>query len=158
MQPERRLGLKHRRSWWLPSHQSRQPCGIDPKAENPRGGWGTESPMAITIQTTLRFHVTSPRSNNTVATTVGAHGTLEVIATASSRQGTYDDAPFVEDVEVPPLHLLDVIVAGDRGPAPSTALRPQVQHLVQPQQEGRGTCLKPSLYNTPRLTKPQQLS
>ncbi len=83
---------------------------------------------------------------------------LTDIAKASSRQGTHDDALLVEDVEVPLLHRLDMVVAGHRGPGPSTLLRPQVRRFLHLQQEGRGACLKPSLHDTPCLTKPQELS
>ncbi|MEY4692496.1 MAG: hypothetical protein RIT19_2821 [Verrucomicrobiota bacterium] len=54
---------------------------------------------------------------------------LAVVATASPRQGTHDYALHVEDVEVPPLHRLDMVVAGHRGPGARAFLRPQVRRL-----------------------------
>ena len=83
---------------------------------------------------------------------------LAVVATASPRQGTHDYALLVENVEVPPLHRLDMVVAGHRGPGARAFLRPQRGRLLDLQQEGRGTCLKPRLDYTPSLPKPQQLS
>jgi hypothetical protein len=82
---------------------------------------------------------------------------LAVIATASPRQGTHDDALLVEDVEVPPLHRFEMVVTGNLGTGPSTLLRPQVRRFLHLQEESRGTCLKPSTHDTPCLTQPQQL-
>ena len=83
---------------------------------------------------------------------------LAVVATASSRQRTDDHALLVEDVEVPPLHRLDMVVAGHRGPGSGALLRPQLGRLLNLQHEGRRTCLKPRLHHTPGFAKPQQLS
>ena len=83
---------------------------------------------------------------------------LAVVATASPRQRKHDHALLVENVEVPPLHRLDMVVAGHRGPGARAFLRPQRGRLLDLQQEGRGTCLKPRLDYTPSLPKPQQLS
>jgi hypothetical protein len=83
---------------------------------------------------------------------------LAVIAAAFSRQSAHDDALLVENVEVPRLHRLDMVAAGHMGPGPSTLLRPQVRRLLHLQKEGRGTCLKLSLPNTPCLSKLQQLN
>ncbi len=82
---------------------------------------------------------------------------LAVVTTSPPWQPTQDDALLVRDVEVPPLHRLDMVVAGHRGPGPSTHLRPQVRLFLHPQQEGLGTCLKLNLHDTPCHTKPQQL-
>jgi hypothetical protein len=83
---------------------------------------------------------------------------LAVGATASPWLGTNDDALLVENVEVAPLHRLDMVVAGHPGPGARAFLRPQRGRLLDLQPEGRGACLKPSLRNTPCLTKPQQQS
>ena len=83
---------------------------------------------------------------------------LAVVATASSRQRTDDHALLVEDVEVPPLHRLDMVVASHRGPGSVALLRPQSSGLLNLQYEDRGTCLKPRLSHTPSFAKPQQLS
>ena len=83
---------------------------------------------------------------------------LAVVATASPRQRTDDHTLLNEDVEVPPLHRLDMVVAGDRGPGSSALLRPQRSRLLDRQHEGRRTCLKPRLDYSPRTPKPQQLS
>ncbi len=91
-----------------------------------------------------------PRQGHTV--------NLAVVATASPRQGTDDQALLVEDVEVPPLHRFDMVVAGHRGPGARAFLRPQRSPLLDLQYEGRGTCLKPRLNHTPDFAKPQQLS
>ncbi len=91
-----------------------------------------------------------PRQGHTV--------NLAVVATASPRQGTDDHALLVEDVEVPPLHRFDMVVAGHRGPGARAFLRPQRGRILDLQHEGRRTCLKASLDYTPSLPKPQQLS
>ncbi len=83
---------------------------------------------------------------------------LSVVATASSRQGTHDYALLFKNVEVPPLHRLDMVVAGHRGPGARAFLRPQRGRLLDLQHEGRRTCRKPRLHYTPSLTKPNQLS
>ncbi len=81
-----------------------------------------------------------------------------VVASAPPRQGTHDYELLVENVEVPPLHRLDMVVAGHRGPGARAFLRPQRGRLFDLQHEGRRTCLKPRLNHTPGFAKPQQLS
>ncbi len=83
---------------------------------------------------------------------------LAIVATAPSRQRTDDHAFLVEDVEVPPLHRLDMVVAGHRGTGAGALLRPQTIRLLDLQYEGRRTRLKPRLQHTPGFAKPQQLS
>jgi hypothetical protein len=51
---------------------------------------------------------------------------LDVIATPAPRQRADDHALLVEDIQMPPLHRLDMVVAGHRGSCPSTFLRPQL--------------------------------
>ena len=55
---------------------------------------------------------------------------LAVVATASPRQRTHDHALLVEDVEVPPLHRLDMVVTGHRGPGWRSFLRPKRGRLL----------------------------
>lgn len=50
---------------------------------------------------------------------------LAVIAMASLRQGTHHDTLLVKDVQMPPLHLLDMVLAGHRGPGSITLLGSQ---------------------------------
>jgi len=83
---------------------------------------------------------------------------LAVVATASSRQRTNDHALLVEDVEVPPLHRLDMVVTGHLGASPSAFFRPQLGGLLDAQDERRGTGLEARFHHSPCLTKPQQLS
>ncbi len=83
---------------------------------------------------------------------------LAVVATASSRQRTDNHALLVEEVKVPPLHRLEMVVAGHRGPGSVAILRPQRSRLLDLQYEGRRTCLKPRLQHTPGFAKPQQFS
>jgi len=83
---------------------------------------------------------------------------LPVVATASTRHGTDDKLLLVEDVEMPLVHRLDMVVAGHRGPAPRALFRPQLGRLFDLQYERRGACLHASFDYTPNLPKPQQLS
>jgi hypothetical protein len=78
---------------------------------------------------------------------------LAIVTTASPRQRTDDHALLVEDVEVPPLHRLDMVVTGHRGPGSIALLRPQRLRHLDLQHEGRATRLKASLLSTPFLTK-----
>jgi hypothetical protein len=61
---------------------------------------------------------------------------LAVFATASPRQRTHDYALLVKNVEVPPLHRLDMVVAGHRGPGARAFFRPQLRPCLNLQQEG----------------------
>ncbi len=83
---------------------------------------------------------------------------LAVVATASPRQGTHDHALLVENVEVPPLHRLDMVMAGNRCSGSGAFLRPQRSRFLDLQYGGRRTCLKPRLNHTPGFARPQQLS
>ena len=83
---------------------------------------------------------------------------LAIVATASSRQRTDDHALLVEDVEMPPLHRLDMVVSGHLRPRPGAFLRPQLAALLCPQDERPGTGFEPRFHNSLRLPKPQQLS
>jgi len=83
---------------------------------------------------------------------------LAVVATAASRQRTNDHALLVEDVEVPPLHRLDMVVTGHLGASPSAFFRPQLGGLLDAQDERRGTGLEARFHHSPGFAKPQQLS
>jgi hypothetical protein len=48
---------------------------------------------------------------------------LAVIVAAPSRQGANDQALLGEDVHLPPLHRLKMVVAGYRAPGPGTRFR-----------------------------------
>ncbi len=61
---------------------------------------------------------------------------LAVVATASPRQDTHDNALLVEDAEMPPLHRLEMVVANYRGAGAHASLRPQVRRFFHLQQEG----------------------
>jgi hypothetical protein len=65
---------------------------------------------------------------------------------------------LVEDIQMPPLHRLDVVVAGHRSSCPSTFLRPQLGRFLNLQEKCGGLRLKPRLHHVPTLPKPQQLS
>src|SRR5260370_36541391 len=51
--------------------------------------------------------------------------TAPILAAPASGQGAHDHALLVEDVEVPPLHRLNVVITGDRLPAPGGLFSPQ---------------------------------
>jgi len=82
---------------------------------------------------------------------------LGVVASAPPRQSTHGHALLVEDILMPPLHRLDVVVADHRSSCPSTLLRPQVRRSLHLQEKCRGPRLKPRLHHPPALPKPQQL-
>ena len=81
-----------------------------------------------------------------------------VLATAPSRQRANDHTLLVDDIEMPPLHRLVMVVTGNRGRNLATLLRPQRNRLLQLQHEPRGPCIKPLLDYTPSHPKYQQLS
>jgi hypothetical protein len=83
---------------------------------------------------------------------------LAVVPTASSRQRSADQALLVEDVELPLLQRLDMVVAGDRRPGSGTLLRPQRSRLFHLQQESRGASIEPRLDYGPSIPKSQKLS
>ena len=68
MQPERRFGLEYRRSGWRLSHPGRQPCGIDPKAKNPRGLGGQSPPGPSSLRQRSAFSTPNDDPQKTVAT------------------------------------------------------------------------------------------
>ena len=83
---------------------------------------------------------------------------LTVIAPAPPWQSAHDHALLVEDIQMPPLHRLDVVVADHRGSCPSTFLRPQLGRFLNLQEKCGGLRLKPRLHYLPALPKPKQLS
>ena len=84
--------------------------------------------------------------------------TIIIPSTSPPRQSTHDHALLVEDIQMPPLHRLDVVVTGHRGSCPSPFLRPQLGRFLNLQEKCGGLRLKPRLHHPPALPKPQQLS
>ena len=80
---------------------------------------------------------------------------LTVVATKSPWQRAHDHTLLVADIQMPPLHRLDMVVAGHLSSCPSTFLRPQLGRFLHLQEKCRGLRLKPRLQNPPTLPKPQ---
>ncbi len=76
----------------------------------------------------------------------------------SSLQGTNDHALLVEDIEMKPLHRIDMVVAGDRAPGSGNLLRAHLESRFNLQDEPCGDCIKPCLDSSPSLPKTLQLS
>ena len=87
-------------------------------------------------------------------------GTLHpaIVTTASPRQRKDDHPLLVEDVQVPPLHRLDMVVAGNRGPGSGSLLRPQRGSLLNLQHEPCGACIKRRLNYSLSTLNPQKLA
>ena len=83
---------------------------------------------------------------------------LTVIAPAPPWQSAHDHALLVGDIQMPPLHRLDMVATDHRGSCPSTLLRPQVRSFLHLQEKCGGLWLKPRRHHMPALPKPQQLS
>ena len=64
---------------------------------------------------------------------------------------------LIEDVEMPPLHRIDVDVTNYWGACARAFFWPQLPRFLHLQQEGLRACLKASPQNTPCLTERQQL-
>ena len=79
---------------------------------------------------------------------------LAVVATASSRQGSNDNALYVEDIPVSPPDRFGIVITGHCGPGSRTLLRPQRVGLLYLQHEDRGACFQPQLHHRPCLCKP----
>jgi hypothetical protein len=67
---------------------------------------------------------------------------LAIFATTSSWQAKNDHALLVEDVQVPPLYRLEMVIVGHRGPGSINLFRPQRYRFFPLKHESEGTCLK----------------